>query len=214
MIKGYIIDMDGTLLDSMFIWDNIVMMLLQKIVITFDDELKNILAPLSIDEALKYLKKRYHLSNTIPELQNELLKILEYQYLNNTTLKTGAKKFIKNCVASNKKLCLLTANKHDLTVKVLTKNNLLHYFNSIITCDDTVLTKQDSTIYQFAAKSLDLNINECIVIEDALHAICSAKKAGFIVWAVADNSNIHDWKKIRMLSDAAFNSMESMTIDK
>ena len=38
----------------------------------FDDELKNILAPLSIDEALKYLKKRYHLSNTIPELQNEL----------------------------------------------------------------------------------------------------------------------------------------------
>lgn len=58
MIKGYIIDMDGTLLDSMFIWDNIVMMLLQKNGITFDDELKNILAPLSIDEALKYLKKR------------------------------------------------------------------------------------------------------------------------------------------------------------
>ena len=152
MIKGYIVDMDGTILDSMFIWDNIV----------------------------------------------------EYEYLNKAMLKPGAKDFIKNCAAAKKKLCLLTANGRDLTIKILEKNNLLHYFDTIITCDDTKLTKQDSTIYQFAAQSLDLSVNECIVIEDALHAIYSAKKAGFIVWAVADNSNIHDWHKIKEISNASF----------
>ena len=59
MIKGYIVDMDGTILDSMFIWDNIVAMLLQKKGITIDNKLKNTLAPLSIDDALKYIKEKY-----------------------------------------------------------------------------------------------------------------------------------------------------------
>ena len=212
MIKGYIVDMDGTILDSMFIWDNIVAMLLQKKGITIDNKLKNTLAPLSIDDALKYIKEKYQLSDTIFELQNKLSKILEYEYLNKAMLKPGAKDFIKNCAAAKKKLCLLTANGRDLTIKILEINNLLHYFDTIITCDDTKLTKQDSTIYQFAAQSLDLSVNECIVIEDALHAIYSAKKAGFIVWAVADNSNIHDWHKIKEISNASFKNMKSITL--
>ena len=81
MIKGYIVDMDGTILDSMFIWDNIVAMLLQKKGITIDNKLKNTLAPLSIDDALKYIKEKYQLSDTIFELQNKLSKIIKFSFL-------------------------------------------------------------------------------------------------------------------------------------
>lgn len=57
MIKGYIIDMDGTLLDSMEIWENAAITFLKNKGIIVDNELKNILAPLSIKEAINYIKK-------------------------------------------------------------------------------------------------------------------------------------------------------------
>lgn len=212
MIKGYILDMDGTLLDSMYIWENAATTLLLKKGIVADDEIKNILAPLSINEAIKYLKNRYSFIESVTEIQNELIKILEYQYLNDVILKPGAQDFIKNCVYAKKKLCLLTANKRNLTVEILTKHNIINYFDEIITCDDTTLTKQDGAIYRFAAQQLNLNIDECIVIEDAFHAICVAKKAGFIVWGVADESNLQDWPQIKKISDLTFKSMEFMEV--
>lgn len=212
MIKGYILDMDGTLLDSMYIWENAASTLLLKKGIAPDDKIKDILAPLSINEAIRYLKNKYSFIEPVTEIQNELIKILEYQYLNEVTLKSGAQDFIRNCVYARKKLCLLTANKRNLTVKILTKHNIINYFDKIISCDDTNLTKQDGAIYQFAAQQLNLNINECIVIEDAYHAICAAKKAEFIVWGVADNSNLQDWSQIKAKSDSAFKSMKYMEV--
>lgn len=212
MIKGYILDMDGTLLDSMYIWENAATTLLSKKGIVADDEIKNILAPLSIDEAIKYLKNRYSFIESVTEIQNELIKILELQYLNEVILKPGTQDFIKHCVNAKKRLCLLTANKRNLTVEILTKHKIINYFDKIITCDDTTLTKQDGAIYRFAAQRLNLNIDECIVIEDAFHAICAAKKAGFIVWGVADESNLQDWPQIKKISDLTFKSMEFMEV--
>lgn len=212
MIKGYIIDMDGTILDSMQIWENAAITLLKNKDIIVDNELKNILAPLSIKEAIDYIKKRYCLSESVTEIQNLMFNLIEYQYLNEANLKSGVKEFIEKCNFLDKKLCLLTANQRDLTIKILTKHKLIGYFNQIITCDDTSLTKQNSEIYKHAAKQLNLKINECIVIEDALHAIRTAKKAGFIVWGVADQSNLKDWKKIRLVSDLTFKDMEYMEV--
>lgn len=212
MIKGYIIDMDGTLLDSMHLWKNLATMWLLKRGIIDNEELKDILAPLSIDEAINYLKNKYCFNETAVEIQHELFKILEYHYLNEVNLKPGVRKFIQQCVLLNKRICLLTANHRDLTIKILTKHNLINYFNKIITCDDTILTKQNFAIYNLAAQQLNLKNNECIVIEDALHAICSAKKAGFIVWGVADQSNQLDWQKIETISDLSFENMKFMEV--
>lgn len=212
MIKGYIIDMDGTILDSMKIWENAAIILLKSKGIIADNELVKILAPLSIKEAIEYIKNKFYLSESVSEIQNLFLDIIEYYYLNNVNLKPGVNKFIKKCVFLNKKLCLLTANHRDLTIKILTRHKLISYFDQIITCDDTSLTKQNCAIYKFASKKLNLKINECIVIEDALHAINTAKKAGFIVWGVADQSNSKNWKIIKSVSDLTFENMEYMEV--
>lgn len=212
MIKGYIIDMDGTLLDSMNIWETAAITLLKNRGIIVSDDLKRILAPLSIKDAINYLKNKYCFNETVSEIQKQLFDLIEYQYLNEVSLKTGVREFINKCTILNKKMCLLTANKRNLTIKILNKHKLISYFDQIITCDDTNLTKQDSDIYIYAMKKLNLNINECIVIEDALHAINTAKKAGFIVWGVADRSNLNDWIKIKSICDLAFKNMKFMEV--
>ena len=179
--------MDGTLLDSMNIWENAAITLLKNRGIIVSDDLKRILAPLSIKDAINYLKNKYCFNETVSEIQKQLFDLIEYQYLNEVSLKTGVREFINKCTILNKKMCLLTANKRNLT-------------------------KQDSDIYIYAMKKLNLNINECIVIEDALHAINTAKKAGFIVWGVADRSNLNDWIKIKSICDLAFKNMKFMEV--
>ena len=210
MIKGYIIDLDGTLLDSMFIWNDIgSRYLLSKNIIPKND-LDKILAPLSINQAIKYISKEYSLNESYQQIYQEINTLLKKRYLTETTLKPGAKDFLIKCVKEQKKLCLLTANTLEITNTILDKYSLSKLFTKIITSEQTDLDKQNGEIYQFAAKQLKLKINECVVIEDAFHAIISAKQAGFTVWAIYDTSNQDKWAQICTISDKYFKNISEM----
>lgn len=210
MIKGYIIDLDGTLLDSMFIWNNIGSRYLLSKNIIPKNNLDKILAPLSINQAIKYISKEYSLNESYQQIYQEINTLLKKRYLIETTLKPGAKDFLIKCVKEQKKLCLLTANTLEITKTILDKYSLSKLFTKIITSEQTDLDKQNGEIYQFAAKQLKLKINECVVIEDAFHAIVSAKQAGFTVWAIYDTSNQDKWAQICTISDKYFKNISEM----
>lgn len=210
MIKGYIIDLDGTLLDSMFIWNNIGSRYLLSKNIIPKNNLDKILAPLSINQAIKYISKEYSLNESYQQIYQEINTLLKKRYLIETTLKPGAKDFLIKCVKEQKKLCLLTANTLEITNTILDKYSLSKLFTKIITAEQTDLDKQNGEIYQFAAKQLKLKINECVVIEDAFHAIISAKQAGFTVWAIYDTSNQAKWAQICTISDKYFKNISEM----
>ena len=195
MIKGYIIDMDGTLLDSMHIWNELGSRFLELKGITPEANLKDILAPLSINQAIKYIAETYQLKEPLDVLINEVNSLLE---------------FITNCFNHHKKLCLLTANNYQATINILDKYNLTSKFDEIITCDHTTLDKRSGEAYNYAISALHLHKDECIVIEDALHAIIAAKKQGFTVWAVADQSNQDDWDEICKISDLNLKNLSEM----
>lgn len=207
MIKGYIIDMDGTILDSMHIWDELGNRFLALKNIKAEDNLKDILAPLSIKQAMTYLKNTYHLNEPLDKLIDEVNDLLNNIYINEIPLKPGVLEFINNCYKQQQKLCLLTANNYHATISILDKYSLTSKFDQIITCDNTTFDKQSGTAYQYAATALNLKIDECVVIEDALHAIKAAKKQGFTVWAVADQSNQKDWAEICQISDLNFKNL-------
>lgn len=210
MIKGYIIDLDGTLLDSMFIWNDIGSRYLLSKNIIPKNNLDKILAPLSINQAIKYISKEYSLNESHQQIYQEINTLLKKRYLIETTLKPGAKDFLIKCVKEQKKLCLLTANTLEITNTILDKYSLSKLFTKIITTEQTDLDKQNGEIYQFAAKQLKLKINECVVIEDAFHAIVSAKQAGFTVWAIYDTSNQDKWAQICTISDKYFKNISEM----
>lgn len=212
MIKGYIIDMDGTILDSMHIWDELGSRFLELKNIIPQSNLKDVLAPLSIIQAVTYLKETYHLEQSIETLVNEVDNLLASIYENELSLKPGAQEFINQCYKQNKKLCLLTANNYQVTIKILDKYNLTSKFKQIITGDQTSLDKQSGEIYTYAATKLDLNKDECIVIEDAYHAIKAAKSQDFCVWAISDPSNQKDWTNICKICDAHFNDLTKMEV--
>lgn len=90
MIKAIIMDIDGTLLDSMSIWQDLSKRYLESQGIKAEDQLSEILFPMSNDEAIHYLKEHYHLIQSEKEIQNGLIKELETFYLYQVQLKSGA----------------------------------------------------------------------------------------------------------------------------
>ena len=90
-IQGAIFDMDGTLVDSMWLWEDIDKKYLNKKNISFTVELKNTLQNMTLDEAARYLKNSFNLTESIPEIQKEWYNMLLDEYSNNISLAPGFK---------------------------------------------------------------------------------------------------------------------------
>ena len=76
MIKGVIFDVDGTLLDSMEIWEDVGVRYLNSIGIEAEPDLGTVLFTMSIQEGAAYVKEHYHLSQEPEEIVQGVLPFL------------------------------------------------------------------------------------------------------------------------------------------
>ncbi|MDE7390124.1 MAG: HAD hydrolase-like protein, partial [Lachnospiraceae bacterium] len=88
-LKGIIFDADGTLLDSMKFWDSIVYERLQSLGVTPDDNLIQLLTPLSMKESVEFIKDKFKLDISVDEIIEAENKIVEKFYLTDVKLKYG-----------------------------------------------------------------------------------------------------------------------------
>lgn len=208
-MKGIIFDMDGTLLDSMGVWDVLSIHYLEGLGKVPENDLVERLKPYSLKNAGKYLIDHYDLQMSEEEIQKAFAQQLLKEY-ETVTYKEGVVKFLETCKKKQFKLAVLTANHLDLTVHTLKQLGIDIYFDEIISCETIDLSKQEVESYQYALKQLGCLPEECIVIEDAYHALKTAKQAGCHVWAMYDPSNECDWPNIIEIADNAFTSYQKM----
>lgn len=200
-IKGAIFDMDGTLVDSMLMWENIDKNYLAKKNIAVPPNLKSNIENMTFYETAEYFKTEFNISNSIEEIQKEWYDMVSYEYSHNISLKPGAKKFLLLLKEKGIKIVLATNNYREITDICLKKNKIYNLFNSIITDDDISKSKAFPDIYIYAAKKLNLNPKNCIVFEDTLPAVKGAKSAGMTVVGVHDLYSEYQWNEIINYSD-------------
>ena len=80
------------------------------------------------------------------------------------------------------------------------------YFEFILTCSEAGMGKDNPEFFIKALELLKTPINETMVFEDAIHAIKSAKAAGFCVTALYDKSSHEDQEEIKLIADIYLNS--------
>ena len=95
MIKSAIFDVDGTLLDSMKIWDNAGERYLSSVGKTAENGLSEKLCDMSLTEGAEYMKKQYALPFSIDEIVSGVLKIIEDFYFYEVGLKNGTKEILQ-----------------------------------------------------------------------------------------------------------------------
>ena len=199
-IRGAIFDVDGTLLDSMFIWDTIGETYLRSIGYEPKENLNEVFKNMSLRQAARYYQTEYGVKLGIDEIMDGVNAMLERYYCFEVSLKPGVEELLKRFRASGVKLCIATATDRYLVEAALKRCEVLSYFGRIFTCNEVGHGKDEPDIFETARRFLGTEKSETVVFDDALYAIKAAKEAGFPVAAVCD-SHEKNQEEIRVLSD-------------
>jgi len=199
-IRGAIFDVDGTLLDSMFIWDTIGEAYLRSIGYQPKENLNETFKNMSLRQAARYYQTEYGVARSIDEIMDGVNAMLERYYRFEVPLKPGVAELLERLRQSGVKLCIATATDRYLVEAALKRCKVLSYFGEIFTCNEVGHGKDEPDIFEEALRFLGTEKAETVVFDDALYAVRTAKEAGFPVAAVYD-SHEKAQDQIRMLAD-------------
>ena len=210
-LQSAIFDMDGTLLDSMHIWNNLGPNLLRSMGIEPAPDLGDRLMLMTFRDGAALCKEEYHLSETVEEIMGLTKAKVHTFYETQVQAKPGVKKFLSLLKMEGVWMYVATNTDRDLVEAALKHTGLDGYFRGVMTCAEVGVGKKDSPeIYERCLRRLRSTKKDTVIFEDALHAIETAKKAGFRVCGVYDPSAEADQDAIRSLSDYYIRSIEEM----
>ena len=198
MIKAAIFDLDGTLLDSTNIWENLGERFLQSRDIVPEEDLRDKIWDLSLPESAAFFKREYALSMSEEEIIARLNELSESVYTSEAPLKSGVKRLLGSLQMLDIKTALATAADKNLASAALARTGISEHFSGIFSCSEHG-AKTSPDIFLKAAELLGTNPQETVVFEDSLTAVQTAKAAGFITAAVFDKSE----KNPDLLHDSA-----------
>lgn len=199
-IRGAIFDVDGTLLDSMFIWDTIGETYLRSIGYQPKENLNETFKNMSLHQAARYYQTEYGVTQSIDEIMDGVNAMLERYYRFEVPLKPGAAELLERLRQDGVTLCIATATDRHLVEAALDRCGVLSCFGEIFTCNEVGHGKDEPDIFEAALRFLGTRREETLVVDDALYAVRTAKEAGFPVAAVYD-SHEKAQDQIRMLAD-------------
>lgn len=185
-IEAVIFDLDGTLVDSMWIWHEIDVEYLGRFGITVPENLQYQIEGMSFKETADHFKKTFAIQDSTDVIMSDWNKMAWDKYENEIPLKEGVLEFLKGCRRNNIKLGIATSNSRELVESVLRARNIRDYFSCILTGSEVKRGKPAPDIYLAVAKELKVSPDSCLVFEDIIPGIMAGKNAGMRVCAVED----------------------------
>ena len=208
--KGAIFDLDGTLIDSMGVWETIDIKFLEKRYISLPKDYIEKINSMSFEEVAKYTIKRFNLNESVESLIKEWNDMAVYEYSHNIKLKPKVKEYLIKLKENNIKIGLATSSPKELYEPVLKNNKIYDYFDTFTSVEDVKRDKNYPDIYLCTAKKLGLKPNECIGFEDILIGVNTLKKADFNAVGVYDKYSHKDIDKIKAVCDKFIYSFEEL----
>lgn len=186
MIKGFIFDLDGTLLDSLSVWETVDDLFLQKRGIEVTQDYHEALLHLRFEEAAHYTIKRYGLNESPHEIMNEWMNLATMMYHNRVTLKKGAYELIHELKRRGCILSIVTSCHQELFEPCLRRNGIWECFDYIIESNRVKMSKTQSDIYQHVLTLMNLQPEECVFIDDVYSSLKAASMLGIHVIGIND----------------------------
>lgn len=196
-----IFDLDGTLLDSMGVWEKIDTDFLAKRGFEVPPDYIGEICARSFREAADYTIHRFSLPETADALIAEWHQMAVYEYGHNIGLKPYAKAYLSLLRGKDIHLGIATSLPAVLYEPALANNGIFGMFDVICSTDEVARGKEFPDVFLSAAKKLRVMPERCLAFEDILPAICSAKQAGMRVYGVYDDSSKAHWETIKRCAD-------------
>ena len=144
--KGVIFDLDGTLIDSMHIWQKIDIDFLARRGIDVPDDYMNAISHMGAFDTALYTIKRFNLNDTPQELIEEWVSMALKEY-GNSKLKNGAEEYIGFLKKRNIKIAVATATEPEIAKEALKNRSFKKDICSVVTVSEVKRGKGYPEIY-------------------------------------------------------------------
>jgi len=184
--KGIIFDLDGTLVDSMWIWEAVDIDFLEKRNMVFPGDLQGDIEGKSFTETAQYFKKRFQLTESLDEIKAEWNALALGYYTEKIQLKEKVKDLLEHFKKEGKKMGIGTSNSRVLAEAVVKHRGIEDYFETLVTSCDVSFGKPSPDVFLKVAEILDVAPEDCLVFEDTYAGVMAAKAAGMDCIAIYD----------------------------
>ncbi len=199
--KAVLFDLDGTLVDSMWMWKDIDMEYLGKYGITLPPELQEYIEGMSFSEVSAYFKETFKIKESLEEIKSEWVSMAKYKYTHEVPLKPGALRFLKHLKEQGIPMGIATSNSRDLLDAVLKSLEIAPYFDCCMTSCEAGAGKPAPDIYLKVAELLKTEPKDCLIFEDTPAGILAGNRAGIPVCAMADENSAGRKEQILQMAD-------------
>ena len=165
-IKGAIFDLDGTLLDSMGIWEQIDAQFLERRGIPLPPDYAEAVKAMEFSQAAEYTIRRFGLQETPQALMEEWTALSQQAYARQIELKPGAKEYLAQLAEQGVLLGIATSATEELFIPALRHNGVWDLFAAHTTTGQVARGKGFPDIYWATAEKLGLRPEECAVFEE------------------------------------------------
>lgn len=200
-LKGVIFDLDGTLLDSMNVWERIDEEFLGSRGFEVPSDYIEVITPLGFRETARYTIKRFGLDEKEDDIIAEWTQMAIEAYGHRVELKPNAKKFLISLRERGIKLAIATATMPELCYAALKNNGIEDFFDNITFINEAGRGKGFPDVYLLAAERMGVNPYECVVFEDIPAGISGANMGGFYTVGVYEKTSAHLEKQMREIAD-------------
>lgn len=190
-IKLFLFDLDGTILDSLKIWNDIDLLFFKNHNLIMGEDYHIAIAPLTLEETATYTKNTYKLDIDEEQIMKEWSDLAIKEYAENVNLKKGVKEFLDYLKNKNVHLAIATSCNEEMFKPCLERYGIVSYFEHFYTSQNLKINKSNANFFKEILNEYKIEPDQILFFDDSLASMKCAKSLGFNVVAVMDKK----WEK-------------------
>lgn len=212
-IKGCIFDLDGTLLDSMHIWQEVDRKYLERFNIEFKPIYSEEIKKLTFDESAKYFIEKFNLDISESKIKQDWYEMIEEEYAYYIDCKKGARELLEYLSSLNIPMCIATSCHKPHALLALKRLGLDHYFDFILTSKELNTNKHQPLLFNSCANQMKVLPSECMVFEDLYVALQVCHHEGYVCVSIHDVLSSHEKEDIHQVVEYYIEDFEELMKD-
>lgn len=209
-IEAVLFDLDGTLVDSMWVWPKVDEIYLGRMGLDVPENLQDQIEGMGFTEVARYFKERFHIPETLEQIKATWNQMALEAYTHKVPLKSGVRQFLAALQSRKIPMAVASSNSRQLIEAVLRSHEIDRYFDCIVTACEVERGKPAPDVYLAAARKLSVNPSKCLVFEDIVAGILAGKAAQMTTCAVEDTFSAPQREEKRKRADYYIDSYEEL----
>ncbi len=210
MIEAVVFDLDGVLIQTEEIWDDVRERFVRERGGRYDAEAQRAMMGMSSLEWSAFIHEQLGVADAPAEISAEVVRRMEAHYRERLPLIDGAVEAVER-LAARWPLGVASSSNRPLIDAVLELAGLERFFRATVSSEEVPRGKPAPDVYLEAARRLGVAAEGCAAIEDSHAGIRSAKAAGMRVLAIPNTSYPPDAEALAA-ADVELRSLDDLTI--